>query len=126
MIAYVLSYDNMKEIHFSYHDAEKFELFLNSLSDKDAAKLLRIMEWVQTKGILSAIQMKWVKKLDRNLYEMRSQQANNIQRVIYFHLENENYVITHGFTKKSQKTPSREIKRGRHIRDIYIRKDNLK
>ncbi|MCH5464152.1 type II toxin-antitoxin system RelE/ParE family toxin [Lactobacillus sp. ZJLC29-4] len=114
----------MKRIHFVYSDQGSFDHFLDSLSDKDVAKLLRIMGWVQEKGIMLAIQMKWIKKLEDNLYELRSQQGNGIQRVIYFHLEGSEYVITHGFTKKTVKTPASEIKRGRRIRRLYIRKDD--
>ncbi|WP_436896562.1 type II toxin-antitoxin system RelE/ParE family toxin [Mammaliicoccus sciuri] len=44
--------------------------------------------------------MKWVKKLENNLYEIRSKRGNNIQRVIYFRVVDNRYVITHGFTKK--------------------------
>lgn len=68
----------MKRIHFVYSDQGSFDHFLDSLSDKDVAKLLRIKGWVQEMGIL-AIQMKWVKKLEDNLYELRSQQGNDIR-----------------------------------------------
>lgn len=33
--------------------------------------------------------------------------------------ENNKYVITHGFTKKQQKTPKREVKKALHRRDAY-------
>lgn len=59
------------------------------------------------------------KKLETNLYEIRSKHASNIQRAIYFHWENNKYVITHGFTKKQQKTPKHEVKKALQRRDIY-------
>ena len=40
--------------------------------------------------------MKWVKKLDNNLYEIRSKFGSNIQRAIYFQKVNNEYIITHG------------------------------
>lgn len=62
--------------------------------------------------------MRWVKKLEgqKNLYELRSKISRNIQRTLYFHVEGTRYVITHGFTKKSQKTPVKEIRHALEIR----------
>jgi phage-related protein len=50
--------------------------------------------------------MKWLKKLDTNLYEIRSKVGSNIQRGIYFHWEDNKFINTHGFTKKTDKTPT--------------------
>ena len=35
--------------------------------------------------------------------------GNNIQRALYFHWKGSRYIITHGFSKKTQKTPRKEI-----------------
>ncbi|WP_251547817.1 type II toxin-antitoxin system RelE/ParE family toxin [Limosilactobacillus caecicola] len=64
---------------------------------------------------------KWTKKLEDNLYEIRSKLASNIQQAIYFHWDGNQYIITHGFTKKTNKTPRREIRTGRRRRDDYER-----
>ena len=66
--------------------------------------------------------MEWVKKLDDDIFEIRSKVASNIQRALYFHVINERYIITHGFTKKTQKTPKREIERAKAERDDYLRR----
>ncbi len=60
-------------------------------------------------GIKVGIEHDWVKPLEKNLYEIRSRVSNNQYRGIYFHVDGERYVITHGFTKKTRKTPLREI-----------------
>jgi phage-related protein len=100
------------------------ENFIDSLPEKDRNKLLEVIMKTQENGLEIAKKMKWVKKLEDNLFELRSQQSNNIQRVIYFHLHNSeygsNYILTHGFTKKTRKTPSNEIKRGLAIRDVFL------
>ena len=41
---------------------------------------------------------------------------NSIQKALYFHVINNRYIITHGFTKKTQKTPKREIIHAKQIR----------
>jgi len=43
----------------------------------------------------------------------------NIQRAIYFHAVDNRYIITHGFTKKSQKTPINEIKKAQVIKKEF-------
>ena len=48
--------------------------------------------------------------------EIRLKCPNSIQRTLYFHVINNRYIITHGFTKKTQKTPKREIIHAKQIR----------
>ena len=66
----------------------------------------------------------WVTKLDTNLYELRSKVGSNIQRGIYFHVDKERYVITHGFTKKSEKTPKGEITHAKELTKEWFDYEN--
>lgn len=91
----------MKVIEFDYYDWDEFEDYLDSLPDKDAAKLLAVINNIEEHGLAIAERQKWTKKLQTNLYEIRSKYASNIQRAIYFHWEGDRYVITHGFQKKT-------------------------
>ncbi|WP_425324898.1 type II toxin-antitoxin system RelE/ParE family toxin [Lentilactobacillus diolivorans] len=96
----------------------------NTLPNKDSAKLLSTIDKVQSNGMLIAQRLKWVRKLDFNLYELRSKVSSNIQRAIYFHVEDERYVITHGFTKKTQKTPLKEINHAKTLREEWFNHEN--
>ena len=98
----------------------EFEDFLDSLPDKDAAKLLAIIAKTEDHGLLVAKRMKWVKKLDDNLYELRSKQGKDIQRALYFQKIGNHFLITHGFTKKDQKTPRTEIEHAKEIRKRFF------
>ena len=49
------------------------------------------------------------------LYEFRIRWESNIYRLLCFFDRNSKVVITHGFVKKEQKTPQREIQKGREI-----------
>ena len=71
---------------------------------------------IEEAGIQAAIQLEWVKKLDSEINEIRSKVSSNIQRALYFHVKNNQYIITHGFTKKTQKTPIKEIIRAKQIK----------
>ena len=86
---------------------------------KVKAKLLARINIVAKKGINISIQHNWVKPLDKNLYEIRSRISSN-QRDYIFHVDGTHYVFTHGFTKKTQKTPPREIKHAKALRDEYL------
>lgn len=112
---------NMKVIEFEYYNWDEFEEYLDSLPEKDAVKLLAVITNIEEYGLAISQRQKWIKKLESNLYEIRSKQASNIQRAIYFHWKNNKYIITHGFPKKTQKTPKREIEKGLHRRNLYER-----
>ncbi|GEO78027.1 type II toxin-antitoxin system RelE/ParE family toxin [Companilactobacillus mindensis] len=119
----------MKKMEFEFYKRPngkvEFMEFLEKIPYKDRIKLLATINNVQEYGINIAIKEQWVKKLDKNLYELRSKVSNNIQRAIYFHYEKNSYVITHGFTKKTQKTPLKELRRGITLRNEYLKgKDN--
>ncbi|WP_161879721.1 type II toxin-antitoxin system RelE/ParE family toxin [Alkalibacterium sp. MB6] len=68
---------------------------------------------------MKIIQGKCIKKLEKDLYEIRSIQGSDIQRAIYFQIKDDYYYITHGFTKKTQKTPKREINKARNVRASF-------
>ena len=119
-----------KKLVFEYvRDSDgtsEFEKFLDSMPLKDAAKLLAVIEKTEKYGLLVAAQNQWVKKLESNLFELRSKVGSNIQRAIYFHVVGDRYIITHGFTKKTQKTPKREIEKALKIKMEYeLEKSNF-
>ena len=87
----------------------EFEDFLNSIPEKDSAKLLATISKT----------MEWVKKIEADLFELRSKVGSNIQRAIYFQKVGNDYLITHGFTKKQQKTPKSEIQHAKSVREKY-------
>ncbi|KRM81357.1 type II toxin-antitoxin system RelE/ParE family toxin [Liquorilactobacillus vini] len=104
---------------------DEFAEFYQSLSSKDRQKLIALIQTIEQQGLLIAAQMEWIKKIDANLYEIRSKVASNIQRVLYFHDDGTSYIITHGFTKKTQKAPIKEIKHAEKIRtEYYLRKED--
>ena len=97
----------------------EFEEFYNSLPTKDRNKLRATIDMIEKAGIQPAIRLEWVKKLNSEIYEIRSKISSNIQRALYFHIKNNQYIITHGFTKKTQKTPIKEIIRAKQIKQEF-------
>jgi phage-related protein len=97
----------------------EFEDFYEALPSKDRQKLLLIINQTELDGLQIAIRQKWVKKIDKNLYELRSKVSSNIQRAFYFQNVGDEYLITHGFTKKTQETPRREINHAKELRKKF-------
>jgi phage-related protein len=50
-----------------------------------------------------------VRHLDGKLWELREESSTNIYRLIYFFFTGRQIVFLHGFQKKTEKTPRREI-----------------
>ncbi|WP_420834779.1 type II toxin-antitoxin system RelE/ParE family toxin [Companilactobacillus nodensis] len=46
--------------------------------------------------------------------------------MFYFRIVNSKYAIISGFTKKTQKTPVRELNHARKLRDEYLREEDGK
>lgn len=115
---------SMKQLEFEILRREdgssEFDAYIRALPPKDRAKLTAVIEKTEQFGIETAIQQQWVKKLLDGIYELRSQHGSNIQRALYFHKIGPRYVITHGFTKKTQRTPAREIDKAKRLRVEYL------
>lgn len=102
----------------------EFIEFLQSIPTKDKQKLLATIIVIQEQGLLVAQRMEWVKKLDSDIFEIRSKVSSNIQRALYFHVVDDRFIITHGFTKKTQKTPTTEIQHAKALKKEFEENNN--
>ena len=87
-----------------------------SRTPKETAKLLALLEHTAQHGPPKNIEK--CRLLGDGLYEFKACSL----RVIWFWEANCLILCTHGFVKKSQKTPQSEIERARKIRMAYFRK----
>jgi len=95
--------------------------FLDSLPGKVAQKIVWVLTLLEDMDIVPA---SYFKKLagTEGIWECRIQFSSNAYRVFCFFLNN-SVVLTHGFVKKSQKTPAREIERAEaYRRDFFKRR----
>lgn len=100
----------MREILFYRTDSDRcpVEEFLDSLSEKQAQKVLWVLRLIQE---LDPVPSNYFKKLVNtdDIWEVRINLGNNTFRLLGF-FDNDNLVIlTNGFAKKTQKVPSQEI-----------------
>ena len=74
---------------------------------KVKAKLARIFDLLQEQG--TAVGKPYVAPLEDKLYEIRIEQDTNIYRVLYVAYAGKRFILLHGFQKKTQKTPKKEL-----------------
>jgi len=94
--------------------------FLNTLEVKLRAKAFRDLALLEAKG--TELRMPYSEHLDDGIFELRTKQGSNILRSLYFFFVGKKIVVTHGFRKKTQKTPPEEISRAKEYRKDYIAK----
>ena len=113
----------MPEIQVVYYQKENGEIplrsFIDSLDVKMAAKVIWTIKLFQEEGC--DLRLPYSEYLIDSIYELRAKQGNNISRVMYFFVIGNKAVLTHGFTKKTQKTPIKEIERAKRYRDDYMK-----
>ncbi len=96
--------------------------FLDGLDIKMRQKMLRSVNALHDMG--TSLRFPLSEPLGDGLFELRAQTNGNITRVIYFFFKGDRAVLTHGFVKKTQKTPAKEIKRAEKIRKDYLRRNS--
>jgi phage-related protein len=82
--------------------------WFESQDPKVQAKLLWIFELLEESGI--DVGMPHVKPLGDKLYEVRARVDKNAYRVVYFLHTGQQFIMLHGFQKKTQETPKKDMK----------------
>lgn len=96
------------------------EDFLDSLPGKVVQKITWVLEILESRGMLPTTYFK--KLVNTEIWECRIQQGSNIYRIFCFFDKGSIIILTHGLIKKTQKTPSDEIKRAEDYRNDYMKR----
>lgn len=84
---------------------KKIEIFVTKLEKPTIAKVLRTIDLLERFG--NHLGMPHSKNINRNLFELRIRGQQEIRLIYTFHRNKA--IILHGFLKKSQKTPKKEL-----------------
>ena len=95
--------------------------FLDSLPEKHLAKALRDIDVLELYG--TKLKEPHVKHIKGKLWELRIKSASDISRIFYFIPVGPDIVLLHGFVKKEQKTPNREIEIANTYLEDYKRRN---
>ena len=94
--------------------------FIESFGEKVHAKFLRSIDLLETNGTF--LRLPHSAELQDGIFELRVQETGNIYRVLYFFYIGKRIILTHGFVKKTQKTPHREIEKAKREIEDYRRR----
>ena len=98
--------------------------FLNTLEVKLRAKVFRDLALLEEKG--TELRLPYSEHIDEGIFELRTKQGTNIIRSLYFFFVGNKIIVTNGFRKKTQKTPSRVIALAKEYRKDYLAKQQHK
>lgn len=95
--------------------------FMLAQDEKMKAKLFGLVDILEQYG--NALREPYSKHLGDGIFELRAKVGTNISRVLYFFYYEGRIVLTHGFVKKTQKTPTREIKKAKEYRRDFLERN---
>lgn len=114
----------MSRVVFFYRTARgkcPIQEFLDALPGKAAQKIAWVLTLLED---LEIVPSAYFKKLigTEEIWECRIQFGSNSYRILCFFADNSAVVLTHGFTKKRQKTPKSEIRKAEAFRRDFLRR----
>lgn len=111
----------MKRIEFyrTANGTSPVEEFLESLDDSQARKVLWVLRLVRELNPIPSIY--FTKLVNSNgIWEVRVQFGGNIFRLLGFFVGAKLIILTHGFQKKTQKTPKQQIELAESRKRDYL------
>jgi phage-related protein len=97
--------------------------FLKGLPKKHQAKALHDITLLKEFG--AKLTMPYVRHIDGKLWELRVQSSGDISRIFYFAHNGTQFVLLHGFIKKTPKTPKREIDKAQLYLTDFLRRTQI-
>lgn len=116
----------MSEFEVEFYESEDGEdipvqKFLDSLDLKMQAKLDMEIKLLSEKG--NELRLPYSEHLEDGIFELRAKVGSDISRVLYFFYYEKRIILTHGFIKKTQKTPKSEIKKAKKYRQDFLERN---
>lgn len=112
------------QFHVEFYETEDGKTpvveFLDSLEDKMNAKMVGLMEILEEKGTM--LREPYSSPLEDGIFELRAVQGSNISRTLFFFFIEGRIIITHGFVKKTQKTPRAQIELAKKYRADFLKR----
>ncbi len=95
---------------------EYFWEFFNEQPKEVQEKIEYVLEIIIS---VDRIPKKFFKHVDDGIYEIRIERDGNIYRIFSFFDDGKLVILLHGFQKKSQKLPRKEIEKAKKLRKKY-------
>mgnify|MGYP004571256647 CR=1 FL=1 len=106
-----------------YEDGDKIPVkeFMDSLDKKMRAKMSMSIRLLEESG--NMLRLPYSEHLKDGIFELRAKVGTDISRVLYFFYYEGRIILTHGFIKKTQKTPPSEIERAKRYRREFLERE---
>jgi len=106
-------------------EKKPFEEFVLGLSVTERARIFETIDYfLQLKNENLQIKENLSKHLEDGIFELRTSLRDKIARSLYFYQVGKRIIITHGFIKKKQSTPRKELEKAKTLREQYIKRSN--
>lgn len=105
------------EFYTTFDGRKPAKEFLEGLSPKMRAKMIKIIELLENNG--PDLRMPYSEHLGNGIFELRAKVGSDISRELYFFFAGKKAILTNGFTKKTQKTPKKEIELAEKYKKDY-------
>ncbi len=96
--------------------------FIESLDVKSKAKIARTIDLLEEFG--ANLGMPYVRYLENQLWELRVRYSHKRHRIIYFLYNGREFVLLHGFTKKTGPVSRKDINLAEARRNNYLTRGN--
>ena len=117
----------MSEFKAEFYETEEGKKpakdFMLSQNPKMKAKLFGLVSILEQYG--NQLREPYSKPLGDGIFELRAKVGTDISRVLYFFYYEGRIVLTHGFVKKTKKTPPSEIEYAKKCRKAFLEFQNL-
>lgn len=94
--------------------------FLQRLDTKTQVRFAWSIEQLRVRNVMAREPL--ARHLEGKLWELREESNTNIYRLIYFFFSGQCIVFLHGFQKKTQKAPRREIEIALQRLDSFVKR----
>ncbi len=95
--------------------------FFDSLDGKTRARFRWSLEQLHLQNVRARFPL--VRHVEGDLWELREESTTNIYRIIYFFFTGRRIILLHGFQKKGQKLPPRELSVARSRFESFIQRE---
>ena len=94
--------------------------FVDSSSLRNQAKILSLISFLEEKG--PNLPRPYADLLEDGIHELRVKLSGDQIRVLYFFCYKNFIVLTHAFTKNTDKIPKSEIKKAQKVREDFLQR----
>ena len=95
--------------------------FLETLDERTQVRFAWSIEQLRLRNVQARKPL--VDHIEGKIWELREESQTNIYRLLYFFATGRRIVFLHGFQKKTQKTPAREIAMAVKRMDRFIERE---